>query len=468
MKKLLLGLFLSIIAVVVFAATDTPTTILIVKPITITVDGKSAPSYLITQPDGTWGYVGTEGQEFNARVMNETKVPISMHWHGLILPNDQDGVPGITQPGPIQPGAYQDFHFKLVQSGTYWMHTHFGLTAQQQLDAPFIITAPNGPYKNAQNVVMFLSDFSFRSPEMIDKQLHQGMKMDKDMSGMQMDHGPDLNDVKYDAFLTNYQTLQSPSITTVKPGATVRLRIINAAAASNFFIHLGKLTGTVIATDGQAIKPVKGSTFSMSEAQRLDIIVHIPNTAKQSYPILAQGEGTNLQTGLILATPGATVPQLSMTAVTTAGAIDPLQDTRFHAVNPLPVKPITRKILVTLQGNMQQYEWMINGQQWPHVTPLMVKKGDRVEITIINETGMAHPMHLHGHVFQVTSVNGKVIKDGPLRDTVFVPANGKVTIIFDANNPGVWMFHCHILYHSENGMMTVVQYEGVPTPKMLK
>ncbi len=454
-----------------FAESSVPTTTLIVKPITITVHGKSAPSYLITQPDGTWGYVGTIGEMFNTRVINETKEPISMHWHGLILPNDQDGVPGITQAKPIQPGAYQDFHFKLVQSGTYWMHTHFGLALQQQLAAPFIIYDPQDPYKQAQNVVMFLSDFSFKSPELINQQLHHsddmsGMKM----SGMKMDmsQGPDLNDVKYNAFLTNYKTLQNPQITAVKPGSTVRLRIIDGAAASNFFINLGQLTGAVIATDGQPIKPVKGSLFSISEGQRLDIIVTIPKSDGQSYPILAQAEGTNQQTGLILTTPGAPVAKMSEIVTETAGAIDPLQDLRFHALNSLPTKPVTQKLIVTLQGNMSQYIWMINHQQWPHVTPLKVKKGDRVEITIINATAMAHPMHLHGHVFQVINVNGKVIADGPLRDTVFVPANGRVSIIFDADNTGIWMFHCHILYHSENGMMTVLQYEGTATPKLLQ
>jgi FtsP/CotA-like multicopper oxidase with cupredoxin domain len=116
---------------------------------------------------------------------------------------------------------------------------------------------------------------------------------------------------------------------------------------------------------------------------------------------------------------------------------------------------------------MAKYIWKINNQVWPNITPIEVKKGDRVQMTIINQTSMAHPMHLHGHVFEVVAVNGKAITDGPLRDTVFIPAKGSVTIEFDANNPGNWMFHCHVLYHAEDGMMTIVQYEGVANPEVL-
>jgi len=125
-------------------ATSTPTTQLIVKPYTIEVNGKKANVYRIEQPDGTWGYRGTEGQMFNVIVKNDVNVPTVIHWHGLILPNSQDGVPGITQP-PIMPGKAYPYHFPLVQSGTYWMHSHYAGQIQQQMSAPLIIDDPKQP-----------------------------------------------------------------------------------------------------------------------------------------------------------------------------------------------------------------------------------------------------------------------------------------------------------------------------------
>jgi FtsP/CotA-like multicopper oxidase with cupredoxin domain len=472
-----------------------PKTTLLVQQVVIDVNGKPGKVYQVIQPDGTWGYVGTEGEEFDARVINQTDKPMSMHWHGVVLPNDQDGVPGVTQADPIMPGAYQDFHYKLVQNGTFWMHTHYGFGEQHQLSAPMILNDPNDPYKNAKTVVMFLNDYTTKSFKEIESQLRENktptastlpmssaasekkaeMKMSSHSSTtdgkkkmvMDMAGGASLNDVNFEVLLTNYKTLANPDLITVAPGQTIRLRIIDASVGSNFHLNLGKLSGTVIATDGHYIDPpVSGTQFSIAIAQRLDILVTIPKDAKESFPILAQVEGTRFQTGLILAIPGAPPLALSQEAKMTIGPINATQDTIFHAKEPFPPRPVTKKIAVTLDGSMKGYQWLINKQAWPNVTPLMVKKGDRVQITIKNNTQMAHPMHLHQY-FQVMSINNKKLPNGPMRDTVYVPANGSVVIAFDANNPGNWMFHCHILYHQASGMMTVLQYEGVPTAQII-
>ena len=106
---------------------------------------------------------------------------------------------------------------------------------------------------------------------------------------------------------------------------------------------------------------------------------------------------------------------------------------------------------------MASYQWTINGQSWPEVTPLLVEEGQRVEIVFNNVSSMSHPMHLHGHIFQITALNGKPI-EGALRDTVFIPQNSSVSIQFDADNPGVWPLHCHLLYHHKAGMATVLRY----------
>ena len=492
-----------------------PKTTLLVESITIDVNGTPGTVYRVVQPDGTWGFTGTEGEIFDARVINQTDKPMSMHWHGVVLPNDQDGVPGVTQAGPIEPGAYQDFSYRLVQNGTYWMHTHYGYGEQKQLSAPMIILDPKDPYPDAKSVTMFLTDYTSKSFAYIEKKLKAGMtptptplfpdqqktmgssvgmnaSMSKGMSagksagmgvamtdekgktnlpmggGMVMGGGSDLNDVNFEVLLTNYKTLEHPDIIAVDPGQQVRLRIIDAAVGSNFHINLGKLQVTVIATDGHYIEPpVRGSKFSIAVAQRLDIIVTIPHDAKESFPILAQVEGTPYQTGLILAVPGAPALKLSQEAKMAVGPIRADQDKLFHAKNPFPARAPTNKVQVSLDGSMKDYKWSMNNQTWPNVTPIMVKNGDRVEITLRNNTSMGHPMHLHEY-FQVMSINSEKFINGPMRDTVYVPANGEAVIALDTLNPGNWMFHCHILYHMANGMMTVMQYEGVPTAQIIK
>ena len=108
---------------------------------------------------------------------------------------------------------------------------------------------------------------------------------------------------------------------------------------------------------------------------------------------------------------------------------------------------------------MADYSWTINGAAYPNRDSLKVTVGQRIEIVMKNETGMSHPMHLHGHVFQVTEIDGTPVR-GAKRDTVLVPAKSTIKIQFDADNPGIWACHCHIIYHIARGMFTVLQYEG--------
>lgn len=267
---------------------------------------------------------------------------------------------------------------------------------------------------------------------------------------------PDLNDVKYDAYLTNYRTLKDPETIEVRSGTKVRLRLINGSSASNFFIDLGHLTGQAIAVDGNRIQPLEGSQFELADAQRIDIIVKIPSEGG-AFPILAQAEGTDKQTGLILVTKGVKAPEVSEKAAKTAGPLTNAQEGKLRALYPLPPKKIDKRLDVELGGDMSTYTWTINGQSWPETTPLVVEKGQRVEIIFSNSSNMAHPMHLHGHVFQVTAIDGKPIA-GAMRDTVLVMPHKTLSIQFDADNPGVWPLHCHILYHNVAGMFTVVRY----------
>jgi FtsP/CotA-like multicopper oxidase with cupredoxin domain len=273
--------------------------------------------------------------------------------------------------------------------------------------------------------------------------------------GMHMD----LNDVQYDAFLANDRTLADPEVVHVEHGGRIRLRVINGASSSQFWIDLGELVGRVVATDGQPVHPAAGSRFPIAMAQRLDIQINLPEAG--AFPILARLEGDGRQTGIVLATRGARIERMADNAQP-APPVDNSLEARLTAVEPLPARQADVVRTIALAGGMKPYAWSMNGEYWPQVTPLMLDKGQRVEIDLVNRSMMAHPMHLHGHAFQVIAIDGRPIQ-GALRDTVLVMPMGRVRIAFDADNPGRWPFHCHNLYHQATGMMTEFRYQGIAT-----
>ncbi len=425
--------------------------------------GKKAKNFKLTftHPDGSQdekGYFAKKGDMFNVVVENKTTVPITIHWHGLIVPSSQDGVPFVSQL-LIQPGKSKHFYYRLLQSGTYWMHSHQKFQEQMQLSAPLILYDEQDSYQNSQEVIMFLEDFSYTPPEKIFTALkNQKMDMSKTKSS------GDINDVNYDAFLTNKKTFAAPDVITVNASNPVRLRIINASSSTNFRIDTGLLNAKLIAVDGQPVQPMEGKEFPIGTANRLDLIVQLPPQGG-SFPIKALAEGTKMQTGLILTTDKAKVPKLSSATQTPMGRVAYYElEKKLKSQEGLPKKKIDKKIHFVLNGTMSGYVWTMNGEAWPNVNPSVVNFGDRVEITYENKTGMSHPMHFHGHLFQVTEINGQPIKDGAVRDTVLVQPNTTVKVQFDALNPGVWVTHCHNLYHMNAGMLTTIQYQHYPKP----
>lgn len=446
-------------------------TLLTVKEKTIWVNGKSIQAATIEGPNGSWGYSGKVYESFDVIVKNELAESTVIHWHGLILPNSQDGVAGLTEDGPIAPGTSRHYSFPLIQSGTYWVHSHHGLQLQRGVEAPFIIETEQD--KKYQQVVVMFQDFSFKNPESILSGLtngavhgnHDTMKMDvrvedpanmEDMSDMpDMDHDmDDLNDVKYDAYLTNYHAPSNPQITVVKPDKEIKLRFINGAAASNFWVNLGKLKGRLVAVDGQEVYPITDSKFQIAMGQRLDIIVKIPKKGG-AFPILGQVEGMQSLTGLILTTKPIlkTISLESWTNVKTP-PLDYSQELRLHSTVKIDNSSLDKiNLNLVMTGSMNPYSWQLNHQSWPNVTPLKASLGQLVTLSLDNQSMMAHPVHLHGYDFKIISIDGKSI-NGALRDTVLVLPNSKVVVQFKAAYPGKWALHCHTAYHMEAGMMT--------------
>ena len=471
-------------------AQTSPPTVLKIAPREIVVNGKSASVYGISQPDGVFGLFTDVGKPFRVRVENGLDKPSLIHWHGLTPPWRQDGVPGISGP-PIPPGGSADYDFPLTFGGTFWMHSHEGLQEQLLLAAPLIIRDQRDR-PDQQEVVVLLADFSFTPPEKIFEDLQKsgsmggmaamaaagagssqmggaGTKMGTApapktaMGGMKMGGSaatapaPDLNDVKYDAFLANLRTLADPDIVKVEPGGRALLRIINGSSMSAFHIGLGALDGELIAVDGFEITPIRGRSFPVATAQRLDIRVSIP-PGPGAYPVLAQLEGDRRQTGVVLAAGKGTVARVPDLAAAASPALTLDLERSLRATKPLAQRKADRVHTLNLTGEMAGYIWSINNVVWnKDVPPLAVAKGERVELVFVNQTPMSHPMHLHGHEFQVVDIDGYRFS-GAVRDTILVPPNRRVTVAFDANNPGYWALHCHLLYHLDAGMFTTIKY----------
>jgi len=454
----------------------------------IEINGKAAKVFGLAQPDGTPGLVLDAGGGFDVALTNSIDAPTLIHWHGLTPPWAMDGVPD-NPAAPLAPAQTRRYAFPAGRGGTHWMHAHT-LQEQKLLAAPLIIRTAADRQQDEQEVVILLHDFSFTPAEVLLARLKRGasagkmgmdhaamthadmMKSMGDMAPAAMEHmmrmmrsrdmpgsnapglgAMDLNDIDYDAYLANDRTLDDPQIVQVEKGGRVRLRIINGATATAFMIDTGSLGGELIAVDGEPVLPLAGTSFPIAMGQRLDIRLELPK-AGGAHPILALREDGAERAGVILASSGAAVSKLPVLGESKGPILGLDLEKRLRAAEPLADHAPDRRFALTLTGDMAAYSWAIEGDD-----ALRVKEGERIEIALMNMSMMAHPMHLHGHHFQIVGVNGTTF-GGAVRDTVLIPPMSTVTVAFDANNPGRWPLHCHHLYHMASGMMTFVGYEG--------
>lgn len=453
-------------------------TVLRVESRVLEVNGKPAKVWSIVNTQGGIGHSLAVNESFSVRLENAIDQETLVHWHGLTPPIEQDGVAHLSQP-PIKPGAAHDYDFRVDRPGTFWMHSHMGLQEQRLLAAPLIVREAKAAAE--QEHVVMLHDFTFREPEEILAELRGGggahaahgaaaggmdhstmdhSKMDHSkMSGGEMAASPAamLNDIVFDAYLANDRTLADPEVVQVEKGGSLRLRIINASAATNMWVDLGPLEGELIAVDGHAIAPLKGSRFPLAIAQRADVRVAIPAEGG-AFLVQFRAEGLSARSGVYLASKGAAISQVAVEG-DVAPAVDLAFEAQYRAAVPFAQEPVTRTEMLMLTGGGADYQWGLNGKSSMHDRLFSVREGERIDVMMHNMTSMSHPMHLHGHLFKVVNINGTVV-DGAVRDTVLVPPNQFVTIRFDANNPGNWAFHCHHMYHMNAGMMGVVGYSS--------
>ncbi|APO74487.1 multicopper oxidase protein [Rhizobium etli 8C-3] len=442
---------------------------------TIDVKGRSARVFGLVQMDGRPGLALDAGSEFDVALSSAIDEPTLIHWHGLTPPWAADGVPA-NPAALLRPSETRRYTFPVGAGGTHWMHAHT-LQEQNLLAAPLIVRTADDLKRDEQDVIVLLHDFSFLSAE----ELLAKLKGNAAPGVMPMDHGSmngmagmqhmmpgngmtgmampgmaamDINDIDYDAYLANDRALDDPEIVRVDKGGRVRLRIINGATATAFTIDTGRLSAELVAVDGQNVEAVAGTTFPVAMGQRLDIRLNLPKEGG-AFPVLALREGAFQRTGIVLATAAADVRRIPVAGEAEGPVLGLDLEQRLRPVRPLAARPVDQRFELSLTGDMAAYTWGVDGADG-----LIVKRGQRIEVTIRNMSMMAHPMHLHGHHFQVVGINGAPVV-GAVRDTVMLPPMASVVLAFDADNPGRWPLHCHHLYHMATGMMAYVTYHGI-------
>ncbi|MGE4431787.1 MAG: copper resistance system multicopper oxidase [Sphingobium sp.] len=504
-----------------------------------------------------------EGQQVRLTVANGLDEDTSIHWHGLIVPFQYDGVPGISFPG-IKPGQTFDYSFPVRQSGTYWYHGHSGMQEAMGLFGPLIID-PAGPDPVAcdREHILVLSDWSSLHPHRLLRRLKQqggyfnrrrqtleGLLKGEDQTlaeriewgRMRMDP-TDISDVTGAAYryLVNGHDSAGNWTGLFAPGERVRLRIINASAMTNFNVRLPGLAMTVVQADGQDVEPVEIDEFQIAIAETYDVIVR-PTEARpwsiiaeaidrsglcratlapqigmagpmaplRERPLLGmrdmgmggmdamerravegpgregehgahgpaahsghdQGHGAMKMRDKAFAPPGMRmgpgVATISPAPVDRMGdrptgleAVDHrvLTYADLKALTPAPDRRApTRELEVHLTANMERYMWSFDGVKLSeNPDPLAFRHRERVRVTLINDTMMPHPIHLHGHFFEL--VNGAGDRQ-PRKHTINVLPGSTARFDFTADALGDWAFHCHMLLHMHAGMFRVVTVRG--------
>jgi FtsP/CotA-like multicopper oxidase with cupredoxin domain len=418
--------------------------------------------------NGTWPGTAirySRGDRFRVLVENALDQPTCLHWHGLVDPNLQDGVPELTQ-APIAPGDALYHEFDLKQAGTFWYHSHFGVQEQQGLMGPLIIEDPDEPHAYDEDLVVVLNDVIDIPVEDVIPRIRQGtLEVSVSDPYTLPDGAPFRIDVPYTGYLLNGPTPDQPWSHALRARSRARLRLINGSGSSFFRIAIDGLPLTLIAADGDPVEPMVVDNLVIGTAQRYDVLVTLPESG--SYTVHAAALGDDKQALGVLHTPDVT-PSANRDRPGFAGKALQLEDLEAPFATTAPDGP-RKTFEIVLSGDMRNYVWEMNGHVWPESfaafagvkpeeTYYDVAFGDVVRFDLVNRTPMAHPMHLHGHSFRVL-VDGADPARAPLRDTFVAWPNGRVSIEVVAYNPGKWFFHCHNIWHLAVGMAQAMQYK---------
>ena len=494
----------------------------------------------------------TEGDIAEIHVYNQLKETTSLHWHGLYVPNKEDGVPFLTQM-PIQPGAEYVYKFPIIQSGTHWYHSHSGMQEQigmygmlilnkKQDDKTFRVGIDNLP-----QVPVMLSEWTNYNPKNVHRMLHSasdwfaikknavqsygeaikeghfGTKFNNEWKRML---AMDVSDVYYDSFLINGK--QTNQLSQFKKGDKVRLRIANGGASSYFWLTYAGGKMTVVANDGNDVEPVEVDRLIIGVSETYDVVVTVP--MNMSYEFLATSEDRIGSASLFLGN-GHQMKAVSLPRLQYFEGMKMMNDMmnmdgtmndmgmemsfqkmdmnqvmypelksdqkkntdekmemksmdhkmEDHSMHSMDMKPNSKLVTLNygmlkspfktsfpdslpvkelrfeLTGNMNRYVWSMDNKVLSESDKILIKKGEIVRITLVNNSMMRHPMHLHGHDFRI--LNGQK-EYAPLKNVLDILPMETDIIEFKANMDGDWFFHCHILYHMMSGMNRVFSYEN--------
>ena len=461
-----------------------------------------------------------EGDVARIHVRNRlSKEETSLHWHGLLVPNLEDGVPYITTP-PILPGESRTFEFLLRHNGTYWYHSHTGLQEQRGVYGSIVIEPREGapartdlPRIDREEVIV-LSDWTNENANDVMRSLLRGSDWYairkgtaqsivgairagqlKDYLSREKSRLPpmDVSDVAYDAFLANGRPWQQLA---ARPGETIRLRFINAAASTYFYLSSATGPLKIIAADGMEVAPISQHRLLVGMAETYDVLVTVPDTG--AWEIRATAQDNSGHASIFLgegpekpaAAPGpldiysmdgalsAVLDELDESgelsdeealAAESDRPLPPYKRLKSIAPTTLPADAPLRQVTLKLTGDMTRYLWSVDDKTIDEQSTIPVKRGEVLRLVLVNNTMMHHPMHLHGHFFRLLMPDSVDPAYAPLKHTVDVPPMSRRVIEFYANEDRDWLFHCHLLYHMMGGMARVFSYpagDAMPAAEM--
>lgn len=442
----------------------------------------------------------------------------SLHWHGLLLPNLEDGVPHLTTP-PIPAGTERTFEFLLTHAGTYWYHSHTGLQEQRGVYGSIVVEpAPGSPPRADlpridHDHVVVLSDWTNDNPDAVMRSLLRGSDwfairkntaqslLGAYRSGHLRDFlkrerarmlPMDLSDVAYDAFLLNGQPV---SRLPARPGDTIRLRVINAGASTYFYLSSAAGPLTIVAADGMDVAPIKQNRLLIGMAETYDVLVTVPlSPAAAAWEIRATAQDNSGHASLFVGDPAGPaqnapppgpleiynmdaalsvilaqhdetgdITDTDALAAEVDRPLPPYVRLRSPTSTALPADAPRRSVTLKLTGDMTRYLWSLDDKTMDEESTIAVKKGEVLRLVLVNNTMMHHPMHLHGHFFRLLIPDAVDPAYAPLKHTVDVPPMSRRTIEFLASEDRDWLFHCHLLYHMMAGMARVVSYSEPPS-----
>lgn len=452
------------------AGAATVTASVTAAPVTVSIGGREVSTWAFGDRPGAGGIRAKVGDLLEATFVNDLTSANTVHWHGIALRNDMDGVHDLTQAAVAPSGSFV-YRFTLPDAGTYWFHPHMGLELDRGLYAPLIVEDPNDPVGFDVDVTLMLDDWLDgygRTAQDVLGELqsssghsgHMGSGGMGDMGGMDMGSGGMgsmmgglTGDVAYPLHVINGRAPTERETIDAKPGDRVRIRLINAGSDTAYRVAVGGHRLTVTHADGFPVEPVEVDNVVLGMGERYDVIVTATSGA---FPIVAVLEGKSDQAAeaILRTSTTAAAPTVGSRPAELSGRTLGYGDLTATDAARLPSKDPDRSTTIRLTADSSGYVHGIDGASFPDTSPITVSEGERLRLKVVNDTMMFHPIHLHGHTFQMVGAGSA------RKDTVNVLPMSSVEVDIAADNPGQWMLHCHNTYHLETGMATVFSYRA--------